>query len=86
VVEADIFFEKEEDTKEYNKYLQACIPEAQKTAYNDLESFQPYNTPIPTAVNRALISLTFCLHHLLFGFETVNNFCMRELIWLVKLH
>jgi hypothetical protein len=45
VVRADIFFEKEEDTKEYNKYLQAYVTAVHKNSYNDLQSFQPYNTP-----------------------------------------
>jgi hypothetical protein len=45
VVQADIFFDKEEGTKECNKYLQACIISVHKNAYNDLEWFKPYNTP-----------------------------------------
>jgi hypothetical protein len=43
-IQADIFFEVEEDTKEYSKYLQACIPAVHNSAYNDFESFQPYNS------------------------------------------
>ena len=66
VVQADIFFENETDTKEYNKYLQACIPAVDKYSYNDLQSFQPYNTPTPTAVNKvlglpAILSSTFAV-------------------------
>jgi hypothetical protein len=45
VVQVRVFFEKEGDTKEYNTYLQACIPAVHKNAYNDPESLQPYNTP-----------------------------------------
>jgi len=39
-------FEKEEDTKEYNKHLQTCIAEMHKNVYGDLawlKRHHPYN-------------------------------------------
>lgn len=33
-----------------------------------------------TAVNKVLNCLSRCLHHLTFGFATVRNVCLRELV------
>jgi hypothetical protein len=38
VIEADIHFQKEENTREYNKYLLTCIAAVNKNADSDLAS------------------------------------------------
>jgi hypothetical protein len=71
----------------YNKYLQACTPAVHTNAFSDWVVPTLYY-PIPTAVNKVLGCLSLCLHPWLFGFETVNNLRVRDLIswsWLVIL-
>ena len=46
VVEADIRFQKEENIREYNKYLQTCIAAVHGNAYSDLASSNPYNAAL----------------------------------------
>ena len=78
VVEVDTLFKKEENTKEYNKYLHACIAAAHKMRTVTLSLS---NSVIFHASSRkqVLRCLPFCLRHLLFGFEN-ENLWVRELI------
>jgi hypothetical protein len=46
VFEADIRFQKEENIREYNKYLQTCIATVHGNAYSDLESSNPYDAAL----------------------------------------
>jgi len=71
VFDTDIFFDKDENTKKYNKYLQACIY-ANRSRSNPV-ILHPYSR------KQRLRCLPF-YHHLLFGFETVNSLWVRELI------
>jgi len=69
VVEADIYFEEEGNTKECNINLQACISAVHKIRTMTLVvKILLYRTS--TDVHKAFRCLPFCLHHLLFGFET----------------
>lgn len=78
VVEVDTFFGNEETRKNTINTCRVYICSAQN-ASNDRESLKPYYTHTSTAVNMELLCLPFCLHRLLFGFET-NNFWVHELI------
>jgi hypothetical protein len=75
VVETDICFDKDENTKQYNKYLQACIS-ANRSRSNAVLLH-------PTCVKQRLRYLQF-YDHLLFGFEKVNSLWVRELIYSTK--
>jgi len=66
VVEADIHFQKEENTREYSNYLQTCIASVHKNANSDLASSNPYNTATLQPCSQST-----GLHNLIFCFETV---------------
>ena len=78
VVEVAIFFVKEETRRNTINTCRLYICSAQY-ASNDRESLKPHYTPPSTTVHMELRCLPFCLHNLLFGFET-NNVWVHELI------
>ena len=80
---ADIMFEKE---KTRRNSINTCRPiKLRCTKTRTMTLCRP--NPTPTAANKVLGCLPFCLYHLLFGFGTLNNLSASDWIswsWLVK--
>lgn len=59
MVEADIYFEKERNTKERNKHLQACFICSAQNTYHDRESLKPCYTAPPQPYTKHSIAYCF---------------------------